>query len=114
VTVISNRSTTALCSYSYLHNLTHNILTYTTPLVHSYATSSYSPPDVRFCHEGMGRSVPAIAAHRCDLRAWRRSRAYAPKVHDGAAGKADAIASQVPSEGADVDVAAKFFRGVDD
>ena len=41
--------------------------------------------DGRVRAEGMGRSVPAAAAHRCGLRARRRSRPHRAEVPDGAA-----------------------------
>ena len=63
--------------------------------------------------EGMGRGVFEAAAHRRHLRARRRSGPHAAEAPDGAAREADGQPAQVPSEGADVDVAAGLHEGMD-
>ena len=63
--------------------------------------------------QGVGRGLLEAAAHRRDLRARRRSRAHAAEAPDGAAREADRQPAQVPSESADVGLAAGLHQGVD-
>ena len=70
--------------------------------------------DGRVRAEGVGRGVPASAAHRCGLRPRRRPGPHPAEVPDGAARKADGEPAQISSEGGDVDVAAGLHEGLDE
>src|SRR5260370_42538166 len=79
-----------------------------------YRKSEQAQEIRRFRHsrvrpQGMGRRLPPIAPHRCDLRTRRRPRSYAAPLHDGAARKADSIAAPFSSQGPNVDVAPELL-----
>ena len=69
------------------------------------------PKTVEFALEEWGEVFRQAAAHRCRVRARRRSRPHASPRSDGAARKGDRSAAPLSSQGADVGLAAKLQPG---
>src|SRR6185369_17439607 len=60
----------------------------------------------------MGRSIQKTAAHRCRVRAGRRSGPHAAKTFDETAGKANGEFAWLSSARADVGLAAELHSGM--